>query len=179
MRGSRIGIAAIIIVAILVPSVSGLFNFGTDKFYIYSTTDGKAWNLISNPSTISFSKPTTYKVAVENSIDSKSVINGIYIQTLKDATVIVKADFTGKNVGFVQYNTEKYEGYYSYGGGSVPWTVCWQVYPKSGTLVYSDFSKKQVSITKVSEKWIDTYIKTPTGAGSVPKLVDIQVIVGV
>lgn len=178
MRWGVILAVAIIATAFIPSAYAATFNFGGDKYYVYSTTTGSTWNLVTNVGSIDFSKPATYKITIES---GKLQVSNLIIQILPNAQVFAaRASYTSKNAGFVQYNSEKYECYYAYASGwRVPWLSMWQYYIKTNTLVYTDYSTKRIYVVQTSPKWFDTYIKTPVASGNLPSLVDIEVMVGV
>lgn len=141
--------------------------------------DATTWEKLQSGdvASVELAKPTTVKLTLTSEREKVEPV----ILVNAGADIVIKADYTGKEVDVVQVSKSSIEGYYSYGKSSTyPWGIYWCVHDIGGKpmLVYSEFSGRRVWYNPIGQKTIDA-LTASLEKGELPDISIIQAVVGV
>ena len=169
---------ALIAIAALTAHAGALTITSSDSVEV-STKSVSGWDKLSSgdlsAKTITKAEPVKLTITSE-----KEKVEPV-VQVWPDADrVVVKANYAGGDVEYVQASKDKIEGYSTYGKSSTyPWGIYWCIHDIGGKpmLVYAEFSGRKVWYAPVEQKTIDTLIAT-LDKGELPDITIIQAAVG-
>lgn len=177
---------ALLIFAALTAHAGALTISSSDSVEV-STKSVSGWDKLSSgdlsTKTITKAEPvkltiTSEKEKVEPVVQKEKVEP--VVQVNPGADLVVKANYAGGDIDYVQVGKDKIEGYSTYGKSSTyPWGIYWCIHDIGGKpmLVYAEFSGRKVWYAPVGQKTIDSLTAT-LEKGEMPDIAIIQAAVG-
>jgi len=172
-----VGFLVVVIFAAFTAHVGAITISSKDTVEI-STKSASGWDKLSSgdlsAKTITNAEPV--KITITSGKEKVEPI----LQLNPSASLVVKANYQGKEISIVQASKTRIEGYYSYGKSiTYPWGFYWCVHlGEKPMLIYSEFSGKKTWYNPISQKTIDS-LNTAIEKGELPDISIIQAAVGV
>jgi len=167
---------ALLIIAALTAHTAALTITTSDTVEL-STKGESGWDKLSSGdlSTKTITKAEPVKLTFTSEKEKLEPI----LQLNPSASLLVKANYQGKEISIVQASKSRIEGYYSYGKSTTyPWGFYWCVHlGERPMLIYSEFSKRSTWYNPVSQKTIDN-LNAAIDRGVLPDISIIQAAVG-
>ena len=171
------GLFLIILIIAAFTAHAGALTISSSDTIELSTKSSSGWDKLSSGdiSTKTITKAEPVKLTFTSGKEKLEPV----IQINPDASLLVKADYTAKEVFVVQASKSRIEGYYSYGKSTTyPWGFYWCVHlGEKPMLIYSEFSKRSTWYNPISQKTIDS-LNAAIGKGELPDITIIQQAVG-
>lgn len=166
----------IVIIAAFTAHAAALTISTSDTVEI-STKSGTGWDKLSSGDLSA--KTITKAEPVKLTLTSEKEKLEPVLQINPDASLLVKANYQGKEISIVQASKTRIEGYYSYGKSTTyPWGFYWCVHlGEKPMLIYSEFSKRSTWYNPISQKTIDS-LNAAIEKGELPDISIIQAAVG-
>lgn len=168
---------ALLIIAALTAHAGALTITSSDTVEV-STKGAIGWDTLKSgdisAKTVARAEPV--KLTLTN---EKNKVEPV-VQVTPGADLVVRANYAGGTVDYVQMSKDTIEGYSTYGRSSVyPWGIYWCVHDVGGKpmLVYAEFSGRKVWCVPVGQKVIDALTAT-LEKGEIPDIFIIQMAVG-
>lgn len=168
---------ALLIFAALTAHAGALTISSSDSVEV-STKSVSGWDKLSSGglSTKTITKAEPVKLTITSEKEKVEPV----VQVNPGADLVVKANYAGGDIDYVQVGKDKIEGYSTYGKSSTyPWGIYWCIHDIGGKpmLVYAEFSGRKVWYAPVGQKTIGA-LTASLEKGELPDISIIQAAVG-
>lgn len=171
---------ALLIFAALTAHAGALTISSSDTVEVATkdSKDATTWEKLEAGSigSVELAKPTAMRITLTAEKEKVEPV----VQVNPGADLVVKANYAGGDIDYVQVGKDKIEGYSTYGKSSTyPWGIYWCIHDIGGKpmLVYAEFSGRKVWYAPVGQKTIDSLTAT-LEKGEMPDIAIIQAAVG-